>query len=418
MTRALRFVTHNWPLKIGAVALASLLYSGLVLSQSTVPFLSPIPIDFANEPSDVIVLSNPGSVTRIDYVAPADLRLRIEPSTFRAFVDLSDVDPTGGPVTLPVRVETVDPRVQVLDYEPGQIVVTVDRVDTKTVPVRAVIGSVPPGLEIGEESVEPASATVSGPQSIVATITEVQAPVTVDASGIDIDQLVSLVPVDETGTALPALTPVDVEPARARVRVPIFTDRRSKTVPVRPNILGGVAPGFEIASVVPDPPVVSVEGDANDLAGLDHADTAPISVAGASSTVTQTIGLALPEGVQALGTTTVRVTIELRPVTATRTFEAGLELGGERSDLRYLLSTDRVLLTIGGSVADLDRLSATNIVLTIDVAGLGLGQHSVPVTANLNTGLSLLSSSPSLVDVTISSPATSPQPTAGPSPTG
>jgi YbbR domain-containing protein len=413
MTRALRFVTHNWPLKIGAVALASLLYSGLVLSQSTVPFLSPIPIQVANAPSDVIVLSNPGSVTRIEYVAPADLGLRIEPSTFRAFVDLSEVDPTGGPLTLPVRVEAVDPRVQVLDYEPGQIVVTVDRVDSKVVPVRAVIGSAPPGLEVGEETVEPGSATVSGPQSIVATITEVQAPITIDASGIDIDQLVNLVPVDETGTALPALTPVDVEPARARVRVPIFTDRRSKTVPVRPNILGSPAAGFEVASVQVDPPVVSVEGDANDLAGIDHADTAPISMAGASSTVTQTVGLALPEGVQALGAATLEVTIELRPVTATRTFEAGLELGGERSDLRYELSTDRILLTIGGSVADLDRLSATNIVLTVDVAGLEPGRHSVPVPANLTTGLSLLGSSPNLVDVVVSSAATSPSGTAG-----
>lgn len=416
MTRALRFIVHNWPLKIGAIALASLMYGGLVLSQSTVPFLSPVPIDFANRPSDVIVLDNPGSVTRIDYVAPVDLGLRIDSSTFRAFVDLSDVDPTGGPVTLAVRVEAVDRRVQVLDYEPSQIVVTVDRVESKSVPVVAVIGLVPPELEVGEATVEPATAIVSGPRSIVATITEVQAPVSIDASGIDIDQLVGLVPVNETGTALPSLTPVDVEPAQARVRVPIFTDRRSKTVPVRPNIVGSPAAGFEVASVEVDPPVVSVEGDANDLAGLDHADTAPISVAGASSTVTQTVGLALPDGVQALGPATLQVTIELRPVTATRTYEAGLELAGERSDLRYELSTDRILLTIAGSLAELDRLSATNIVLSVDVDGLEPGRHTVPVSANLTTGLSLLSSSPSSVQVVVSSPASSP-PAPGPSPT-
>src|SRR5262249_53685923 len=150
------------------------------------------------------------------------------------------------------------------------------------------------------------------------------------------------------------LTPVDAEPVSVRVKVPVFTDRRSKTLPVTPNVVGTPAAGFEIASVTVDPAVVSVEGDANHLAGLDRADTQPISVAGASAQVIQTVALALPDGVQALGGGTVQVTITLRPVTGTRTFEAGLVLVGARSDLVYGLSTDHVLVTIGGSVADLD----------------------------------------------------------------
>ena len=60
---------------------------------------------------------------------------------------------------------------------------------------------------------------------------------------------------------------------------------------------------------------------------------------------------------QVLGSRRDPVTVKLRPVTGTRTFEAGLILAGARSDLVYALSTDRVLVTIGGSLADLDRLS-------------------------------------------------------------
>ena len=44
MPRFLRFLVHNWPLKLAAVALATLLYGGLVLSQSSQPFTTPIPI--------------------------------------------------------------------------------------------------------------------------------------------------------------------------------------------------------------------------------------------------------------------------------------------------------------------------------------------------------------------------------------
>lgn len=416
MTRVIRFVVHNWPLKVGAVALASLLYGGLVLSQATDTIQVNVPIDIANAPTDAIVLSNPGSVTSVRFVAPPDLGLRIDSSTFEASIDLSDVTPTGGSVPLEITVESVDPSVQVLDFEPRSIVVTVDRVSSKQVPIRAVLQPLPSGLEAGEPTVELPAATVRGPQSLVDQVAEVHARVTIDASGIDINQLIPLEPVDARGVSLPDSSRVDVEPFQARVRVPVFSDRRSKTLPVAPNVVGTPAAGFQIFSVEVDPPVVSVEGDANDLASLGRADTDSVSVSNASSMVTQLVSLDLPDGVQALGVGTVQVTVRLRPVTATRVFEAGLVLVGSRADRNYTLSTDRILVTIGGSVADLDRLSGAALVLTVDVTGLDVGTHPVPVSSNLTTGLTLISASPNPVNVTVSSPAPTTEPTAAASP--
>lgn len=406
MTRFLGFIVHNWPLKVAAIGLATLLYGGLVLSQTTETFTRPVSIGIENPPSDVFVLSNLGAVTRIRYVAPADLGLRIDSDSFQAAVDLAGVEPTGGPVSLDVTVEAVDPRVQVLDFEPRAIVVTLDRVGSKSVPIRAVIGPVPSGLDVGDPVIEDAAtATITGPQSVVANVTEVQARITIDGSGIDVNQLVELLPVDGAGEPL---APVDVEPAQVRVRVPVFTDRRSKTLPVTPNVVGTPAAGFEVASVEVNPPVISIEGDANDLAGLDRADTLPISVSGASSQVVQTVGFALPDGVQALSADSVQVTVTLRPLTGTRTFEAGLVLVGADSGLIYALSTNRVLVTIGGSIADLDRLSGVDIVLTVDVTGLGTGTHVVAPSANLSTGLTLVAASPNPLEVIVSTPVASP----------
>jgi YbbR domain-containing protein len=410
MTRILRVIVHNWPLKLGAIALATLLYGGLVLSQSSDTFPGNVQIGIVNAPSDVIVLSTLGAVNRIRYVAPPDLGLRIDSNSFRASVDLAGVVPTGKSVSLDIAVEAVDSRVQVLDFEPKKIIVTLDRVGTKTVSVRVVVGPVPSGLDVGDPVVDTQNATVTGPQSIVNNVTEAQAPVTIDASGIDIDQLVSLVAIDNSGTELGVDSRIEISPPRVRVQVQVFTDRRSKALPVTPTIVGTPAAGFEVASVSVDPPVVSVQGDANDLAPLDRADTQPVSISGASSTVTQEVGFALPAGVQALSESRVSVTVRLRPVTATRTFEAGLVVKGAQSDLDYALSTDRVIVTIGGSIAELDRLSGTNIVLSVDVTGLGLGTHTVTATANLTTGLTLISASPNPIDVTVSTPAATPAP--------
>jgi YbbR domain-containing protein len=100
-------------------------------------------------------------------------------------------------------------------------------------------------------------------------------------------------------------------------------------------------------------------------------------------------------------------------VTATRTFDAGLRLIGAGRGLSYALELDRILVTIGGSVADLDRLSGTTLVLDLDVTGLQPGTQTVPVSIDLPRGATLVSASPASVAVTITGP---PEPAASPSP--
>jgi YbbR domain-containing protein len=103
-------------------------------------------------------------------------------------------------------------------------------------------------------------------------------------------------------------------------------------------------------------------------------------------------------------------------VNATRTYQAGLIVVGERPDRRYELSTDRVLVTIAGSVAELDRLGSQSLTLNVDVSGLEPGTHSVALSANLTTGLSLIDVSPNPIDVTVSIVEAPPEPSPSSSP--
>ena len=413
MTRILGLVVHNWPLKLAAVALATLLYAGLVISTNAKVFPVSIPIEATGVTSEVTILSDLGAVREVRYLAPEDLGLRLDSSNFRATVDLSDINPAERRKSVDVRVEAIDPRVTVLDWEPHRIVVEFDVVVSRVVPVRAVIGPVPSGLDVGDLIVEDDEVTVEGAASLVERIVEVQARVSVDASGIDVNRLVDLLPVDLAGEVV---SPVDVKPGSTRVRLPIFSDRQTKTLPIRPVVAGSPALGFEVAAVTVEPIVVAVEGDADDLVVLEVADTSPVTITGATSDVTVVATLELPDGVQALGSVTITVTVTLRPVTASRSFEAGLILVGARADREYALSTDRVLVTIGGSIADLDRLSGSDLVLTLDVTGLEAGSHEVSVSANLQTGLTLIGASPNPIIVTISPPPATPSPPASPSP--
>jgi hypothetical protein len=82
-----------------------------------------------------------------------------------------------------------------------------------------------------------------------------------------------------------------------------------------------------------------------------------------------------------------------------------------------------VLITVGGSTADLDRLAGGTLVADLDVTGLDAGSHDVPVTADLPAGVTLVGASPANVTVTVrapgpASPTPTPTTTASPGPTG
>lgn len=410
VTRLLRVIVHNWPLKLAAVGLATLLYGGLVLSQSTLEFHGVIPVTVQNQPDETFLLTAVEPVTTVRYFAPSGVRPIA--TTFTAVIDLSAVAP-GGPQLVPIVVTSLDDRITVLSSEPDVMTVELDELQTRTVPVVVEHGTVPDGLELGDTSIEPSEVQVSGPSSVIGSVVAARADVAIQSSGIDVDQDVRLTPIDQLGDAV---SPVDVTPSTARVRIPVFTDRQSRTLPVRPVVTGTPAAGFEIASVTVVPSVVTVEGDGDELATLDGIDTEPISVSGLSSERTTTARLVTPAGVVPLDQDGVEVTVTLRPVTATRNFEVGLRLVGTDPDLDYAFGEDRVVITVGGSVADLDRLTGSTIVADLDVSGLGPGTSEVPVAADLPAGVTLVSATPETVAVTITAgTASGPSPAPSPS---
>jgi YbbR domain-containing protein len=412
LNRLKRLIVHNWPLKLAATGLAVLLYAGVVLSSNTQTFTGAIPVDVTDQPAGTVRLSPIPPVTFVRYFAPPDVIPVTD--TFVAEVDLSGIEPQAGTSSVPVTVRSIDPRITVLSFDPAFVSVRLEQVKTKVVPVKVALGPLASGVELGETTVEPASVTVSGPESAIAQVASVRADVVIDPGGLDFDQDVPLIAVDALGNAV---RPIEVSPATARVTIPVFTDRESRSVPVTPIVTGTPAAGFEIASITAEPSVVTVEGDADQLVALNHADTLPVSLAGASSDVSVVVSLDLPTGVVVLGSDAIRVSVTLRPVTETRSFSAGLHLVGAQPGLTYTPSTDRVLLTIGGSTADLDRLSGATIVADLDVSDLLAGSTTpVPVTVVLPAGLTLVTSNPPTVSVEVVAPASvgaSPAPSGG-----
>jgi YbbR domain-containing protein len=407
------FVVRNWPLKLAAVVLATLLYVGLIASQDSNSFPGPVAVTPINQPAGTVLIRQLRSVEQIKYNAPADLGI-LTAEDFRATVDLMGVAPTGAAVSVSVRVEPVDPRVTIIDIRPRTIQVVLDESVSASVPVHVTRGTAPPGVQVGDTVIIPANVVVMGPSTAVKRVVEVDVSVTLDPSGLDYDREVQGTPVDAAGVAV---TGVEVVPRTIHVTIPLFTNKQSRTLPVNPVLTGAPAPGFKVIGVEVTPLTISVEGDADQLAKLQVADTAPVAVFGATRDLTSVVTLAMPPGVVPLGVSTVSVTVHIAAITETRSFIAGFRIDGADPGLSYEMPATTALLTLFGSSADLDRVAAAPLVVSLDVSGLGVGSHRVTVAPSLPSGITVVSISPRDVTVVITVLGPTPAPSgASPSP--
>jgi len=426
--RLVRLFVHNWPLKLAAIVLSILLYGGLILSASIETFQGRIPITVLNPPADAFVIGNLPDVTTIRYLVLGSVAPRVSSASFSATIDLADVEsrPGAPPVSVPVRVQATDPSVvQVVDFEPSRIQVALDPLVTKDVPVRVERGTVPPGLDVREPVVSADSVIASGPESFVRLVVAAEARVAIPPSGLDVNELVDLVPVDAAGTVVSS---IDLAPASVRVTIQVGSQLSTRAVPVNPVVTGTPAAGYEIRRVTAIPAVVTVEGEASLLDALVKVDTGPVSISGARDSVVVEAVLQLPVGVDALDVDAVRVEVEIAALSGSRSFEVGVSLAGADPGLRYSLGADRVVVTVGGPLAILNRLDPARIAASVDVRGVAPGTVRLPVSVRLPDGVRLVTVAPAEVEVTIVAPPTptpeptpvptpSPTPTAVPSPT-
>jgi YbbR domain-containing protein len=370
MTRLLGVIVYNWPLKLAAIALATLLYAGLVVSQSSFELPTAVPINVVNQPADAFVLGNLPPVTRIRYVANGEVGVAPTPDSFRATIDLANVDPAAGSTYVKIDVTSVDPRFLVVGYEPQGINVQLDPFTSKDVPVQVNTGDIPPNLVVRPAELSRETVRVSGPDSVVKLVVAARADATIDQQGLTVDRDVPLIPVDILGNPK---TSIRLEPATVHVTIPVFTNRQTKSLAVNPVVTGTPPTGYRIQTIAVTPTSVTIEGDA------------------ATGTIDIDVPLDLPASVRPVTAGNVHVTIRIVAETGTRTFSAGLVLSGRQPGLDYTIDSDAVSVVVGGPVADLARLDASQFTVTLDVSGLAAGSHAVAPSANLQAGLRLLS---------------------------
>lgn len=405
------WLLRNWTLKLGALALAMVLYTGLVYSGSFAEdTLRGVPVRPIDQPTTYVNIGAPFQTVDVRYRVAVD-QGRLAVDSFAAEVDLSKYDQQhpGEPQLLPITVRALNDNVTILGYTPREVSVTLDTLDTKTVPVVVDRGSVPDGLEIGPPQVTPEEVQVKGASSRIAQVVRAVAHVSIDASGISVEREFDLTPVDVDGQRVES---VELTPNSARVSIDVTEVQTSKTLPVRPRIDGSPAVGRQIRSVLARPATVTLQGSPDVLGSVTAVETEPLAIDDLSETKEFRVTLVIPDGTALADgePEQVRVTVEVEPAAGSRTFVTGVTCRGTSGGDACLPALDQVAVTVSGALGVLDGLSAADLTPFVDVRGLDPGTHSVPASVTLPDGVELVDISPARIDVTIVAPKPSPTP--------
>ena len=399
---------RNWALKLGAVALATVLYTGLVFSGSfSEKTLPGVPITALGQPEGTYLLTQQLGTVDIEYRSATDPPIIVTSDAFAVTIDLAAYDMTQAPQiqSLEIHVRPLTDGLELLSVTPTAVSVALDRIDETQVRVAVDSGDVPAGLEISTPQLSVQRVTASGPQSLLDRVDRALATVRIDPSGIDCCGQIDLIPVDIDGRRVES---VELNPSTVRIDIDVSTVETSRTVPIRPLVTGAPAAGFEVGTVTAEPSVVTLRGSPEVLAAIGEVLTEPISLAGTNATLRATGTLVLPEGARLADPAASEPTIvvQIRETIGNRTLVLGLVCTGTPSGSACLPRIGQVAATVSGTVTDLDALDVANLTAVLDVSGLGPGDHLVQPTVALPDGVSLLTISPISVTVTIVPPAT------------
>jgi YbbR domain-containing protein len=306
----------------------------------------------------------------------------LSPDAVEAYVDLAQVTEPGE-YRLPVRVRAPQ-GVRVAAVQPDEVVVGVDVVARRQVPVEVVLQGTPaPGAVLGQPTVEPARVTVQGPRSSVQQVQ--RAWVALDVTGLRSSLTQSLrVRVEDTnGAELPAVT---AQPQNVQVTLPVGEGALSRTVPVVPTVTGRPKPGLSVALLEASPSVVTVRGPQDAVLNLSVLLTEPVDISTLEGEFRRTVRLRLPPRVRTDGNPVVSVRVVVLPTPVSRELELRVSVRAEPG-LKAAVEPAVVRVAVVGPKEAVERLQPDQVEVFVTASGQGAGSWRVPVRVSVPEGV-------------------------------
>lgn len=381
-----------------AVAIAAILWVYVAQSQNPMTEkLFEIPLEYNNLPSNMAVVDQMDTV-KVRIQGYTGVVENVDTKDISASLDLSDANI--GQYVSKINIE-LPAGVQLISVTPVDVEVNIQELSAVNVPVEVDYSMVTAddGLIIMTPIVMTDAVKISGAKDNVEKIDKAVIKI---PSGSLTESYSGALPVsvyDANGNSLDDL--VTVLPESVEVLLPVVSDTPGKVAPISASLVGEPAEGYTVSRIVISPNVVTAYGSQYLLDNIDYIKTEAIDITGAKNDVSAKVGLISNEGIRLDSEESVDIVVMIEKED-TKTFDnVQIKLVNSNTSYRYILSQDVVTVTVKGPESSIEALSANNISVEADVAGLEGGSNSIRLTYNISGASYVESITPSMVTVTV-----------------
>ncbi len=411
MMQLLKKLAKDMPTFLTALALAITIWILAVNANDPVEkrtYPVGIPVEVVGLDSDLVITNEIPAEVTVSLSAPFSLwqTLIDSPQLVHARIDLEGLEE--GTYEENVLVEVDAKPVKVETVGPASVHLIIEPLYSKYLPIQLVQPSQPAvGYEVGEPVLSHSYATVSGPASLIAEVSEIRAILDVSQANQNIDKNITLAAFDENGIAVERVT---IDPVQIHVSLPITQRGGYRNVIVIPVVTGQPASGYQLTNKSVSPLTVTLYSAdpsiVNNLPG--YVETQPLNINGASADITESLPLNLPAGVSIVGESTIRISITVSPIQGTITLNNSvIELVGLNPEYSVNISPEVVEVIISGPLPVLDGLNASDVRVILDLTDLQPGIYQLNPRVEVNISDLLIESiQPETIEVIITIPIT------------
>ena len=404
-------LTKNGGLKLLSLAVAFIVWLLVInISNPKVRRTKTVEIEVLNE--DAVTKKSRvyeirgGNKVNVSY----DVRIldenKIKSSDFRAYVDCNKLYEDTN--SLYVVVEVVDNKELIIgspSASPGVINLDIETIQQKKFDLISHAEGTPgEGYSVGEIKLDPSSITLTGPENVFGSISNVGIEVNVDGAVSDLSGEAVPVLYDANGNRLETDTSklkFSMEGIHYNVTI-----LGGKTLPLNFNVGGNVASGYKFIGVESATKSVQVTGPPAELEKLSSIEIPQnvLNIEGATEdkSVVLDVNEYLPAGVSASGSKDVMITLKVAAINR-KTFElklSDIRLNGKNSAYTYATSPEVITLVVSGLETELAKLKASDINAVMNISGLTEGTHTGSLAFKPSGSLAVESYTPFNVIVT------------------
>ncbi len=404
-------LSNNLWLKLLSVVLALFLWSYVISTTPSITrdkTLSDISITVTGQ--SVLEDSRGLAVlTDLNALESVRVRVRVSQSSYaqvtsdnvRVELDLSSIRQEG---KQSVRLQGSTTYGSVVEVYPQYIDLEVEKRDQRYVPVNVELTGVDTtSYWYSVSSRNPSQVVVSGPTSLVKTVSSAQ--VLLDVSGLtethSWEEGFQLL--DAQQQEIPGA--LSVSTSSVRVTVEVYPIRVLTLSQEADQLTSGQVPeGYRVDQVEVNPTQVVVAAEQALLDGLTELTIEPVDLTGATQTFTAIAQVQTLKGIKYLSSDEVSVTVTISEQELTKRFSnVSLNLENQPQGMRAVPSAKQVDVKVTGPYSLVSQLIREDIQATVDLAGLTQGQYELPVEIAVDNYPDLAcSAQPAAITVTVS----------------